>query len=367
MSILRYSSCGIDILESYEEMGPKYDALITRDQEEKSPSEGNSEIEEVIPLSLYIGRKQTFLQYVEQQIQKDPAQIRAEQRDPHLVELDWHGVSTLYSFADEPPVIPENILLQADCSHTYGERIIYQQKEITEESPSPGHMNRRKKLASKLTPFRKTKTTVTRLEVDENLTEIVYSFPNGYSFTWNVIQCPRISQLPTYLRSAANFMEASGNMQLPFMICQGPFAVISLVYYFLLWRRWSVQRSFRYLYHKVGDRLTELCKSEYFIEGVVVLFEEEAKLLPHLFPSTNITSFLVFWLDQQPCLIDNLTLTRHSYDGKREDLFTYIRSGDVNHVREILKDHPYLAVCILFTLGVLFGFSLAGVDHKITV
>jgi len=94
------------------------------------------------------------------------------------------------------------------------------------------------------------------------------------------------------------FLDYYINRQTPVFVAKGDYSVISLAFYFLKYRLWSIRRSLRYLYHRIGDRLMDYCRSKEFFDGVMILINEEAILLPHLWPSVSYNSFLTFSLGQ---------------------------------------------------------------------
>ena len=162
---------------------------------------GESEVDCVISNCIYHGDIDLYLDHVIEQGELTEEQVYQLTRDPRRLEKTWHVASSIFSLSTNPPIVPENIRLAADSSQKYGERIVLEREEIDTRVKSRA----RAKLA-KLAGRSKKKQLVKKLVRDENITQNIYTFPNTFSFTWNVATCPEHEDLPGFLDSVANFI-----------------------------------------------------------------------------------------------------------------------------------------------------------------
>ena len=194
--------------ENFNDFNEKHELLYNNDPPPTVPKylrlsfvQDMDSIDAIISMCIYHGDIISVLNYIENQTTKDKNTIYKEKRDIRTLEKDWHIAKTIFSLGNTPPIVPENIRLHADCSQQYGERIVYDKQDI--DSRAKG--KKRSKFA-KIAGFRKSKKLVRNVIKDKNITQNIYTFQNGFTFTWNVAICPSVADLPIFLESVSNFM-----------------------------------------------------------------------------------------------------------------------------------------------------------------
>ena len=191
-------------------MSKKHEVLFNRDPElpnveEKklamSYMEKMDDVDSICSLSIYHGEIISYLDFVHAKSEEEESVIYEQKRDYRKIEKKWHLANTIFTLGSTPPVVPESIRLHANCVQHFGEREVYEEQKIDPRVK----IKKRTKIA-KLAGFKKTKKLAKKIVVDKNIMQNTYTYPNGFSFTWNIAICPRIDQLSSFLHSVATFM-----------------------------------------------------------------------------------------------------------------------------------------------------------------